>query len=46
MLYTGRFDKCLIVMHLEFLYRLEMDNLIADISVRQVKVSSTNHTVV
>ena len=29
--------------HLEFLYRLEMDNLIADINMRQVKVSSTNH---
>ena len=32
--------------HLEFLYRLEMDNLIADFNMRQVKVSSTNHTVV
>ena len=34
--------------HLEFLYKLEMDNLIADniIKTRQVKVSSTNHTVV
>ena len=32
--------------HLEFLYRLEMDNLIADINMRQVKVNSTNHTVV
>ena len=32
--------------HLEFLYRLEMDNFIADINMRQVKVSSTNHTVV
>ena len=32
--------------HLKFLYRLEMDNLIADINMRQVKVSSTNHTVV
>ena len=25
--------------HFEFLYRLEMDNLIADINMRQVKVS-------
>ena len=27
------------------LYGLEMDNLSADINMRQVKVSSTNHTV-
>ena len=35
--------------HLEFLYRLEMDNLIillVLIIMQQVKVSSTNHTVV
>ena len=40
---SRRFDKCLIACHIEFLYRLqlEMDNLIADIDTRQMKVSST-----